>query len=423
MASNYLYAQSETYRKKFPEWFAMSFTVATDLVKDGEGIEKIGERDFRIPIELTLGGDLRTYNPNFGDKGRGSASTGTVMTGSYVPLTLNYELPELAIHVTDDNPNALGKKAFKDAIKSAVPEMRFYLDKLWHRSSAVLAVGVTHSSGSGTSVYTCDTNHGVMLLRRGQPVTIYDTTLATNKGTARVLQINPTNRTVKLDIVVPSAANTDKICLAGVSGASPTALRGLPYWNDYSTSGSTAGVDRAVEPEIVCEALNASTSSLTHEMGMALYHRLLMRRGKAADNLVGLAAPAQQAVMFNNFISLQTYDLGSGMEKFQDRLPKGLRDKSFPFCGIPHFVDIHQDAKRIDWFVKNSFGKTEMKPLDFHQTPGDGQRFFQIYGGSGAPAAGVWFGVSWIGDYYNTNPGGNGVIYGLVLPTSGYYGT
>jgi hypothetical protein len=423
MASSFLYAQSEVYRKKFPEWFAKDFTIALDLVKNGEGVTKIGERDFRIPTELTEGGDLRTFNPDFGDIGRGSAGSGTVMTGSYFPLTLNFELSNLAVYATDENPNANGKKALGDSIKRAIPQFKVYLDKLFHRSSAVLATAVSHTTNGGRSVYTCDTNFGVMHLKRGQPVTVYNTGLTAALGGARVYQLDTTNRKVTLDVTIAGAGNTDKICLAGVSGASPTAIRGITYWNDYTTSGTTAGVNRANENEIISESVNASTAGLTPEMGLALYHRILQRRGMVADNLVGLVAPAQQAVIMGNLMALQTYDIGTANNRIIDRLPKGMRDKSFPFCGIPHFVDIHQDQKRIDWFRKDAFGKAELKALDFYENARDGQRFFQMYGGSGAPLAGLWFAIQWIGDFYNVDPGSGGVIYNLTLPSTGYYGS
>lgn len=426
MASNQLYVQSEKVRAKFPEWYQMKWSVATDLINRQGGEERIGERDFRNPFDKTEGGRFGKYDPNAGDMGRGAGPTGDVMTGSYFSVRLNFELSDLAIKATDRSPNDIsnGYKVFKRTIKKAFPTMMKYLDKTFHSDgTAVLATATAHTTSSSKSLYTLDTNFGAMRLVRGQYVTVYDTTLATinSASTLYVDYVDYVNRQVRLSGTVPGAAATDKICFEGVSGSSPAGFRGLYYWNDYTTSGTTAGINRANEPEIWANSVNASSTGLTHEMGMALLHRMLMRRGEIGDRVVGFAAPAQQAQIWSNLLSIQNYD-ASNSQQYIDRLPVGLRKKSFVWCTVPHFVDIHQDQKRLDWIDPSTFVKCVLSPPDYFETPGDSQRFYRPYGGSGAPAAAVWFGLTCDMDYANDNPGVNGVVYGLALPSTSFYG-
>ena len=63
-------------------------------------------------------------------------------------------------------------------------------------------------------------------------------------------------------------------------------------------------------------------------------------------------------------------------------------------------------------------GRARLAPTGFFQTPGvsgENGRFIQLYGGSGGPAAGVWFSLTKDDDLYSINPGQQGLISGLPL--------
>jgi hypothetical protein len=419
MATNQLFQQSEKVRAQMPYWMLQDWNLCTDFIKKGE-VETVSERDYRIPYATGLGGSLGTYDPQFGDMGRGSAMQGGVMIASYFNLRLNFEIDYLSIKATATKDRAI-KNPFKEAIKSAIPEFMLYGDKLFHGSgTATLGVGTNHALTGGVSVYTLDTNFGTQRLRRYQPVTVYDTTLANVKsaGALHIAAIDTLARKVYLSGAVVGAANDDKICLSGVSGASPIAQRGLYYWNSYATSGLTAGVNRALEPQIISKYVNVNgTVDQTHVM--ALYHRILMDRGTVANEMLGLCPPAQQAAIYANIMAIQRVDLGNTRAEAVDRLPKlgGKGKKAFMFGDIPHYVDIHQDATRIDYIVPRLWGRARLDEMKFFETPGTNNRFFQLYGGSGAPANGVWFSLTVNEDFYVTDAGAQGVLYGCSLPT------
>lgn len=417
MASDYLYQQSEKVRKILPLWQTKRWNLALDFVKRGE-VERVGERDFRIPFDTQLGGRLGTYNLNMGDMGRGSAPKGNVMIQSFFNLRLNFELPKLAIDATKNKEVSVGQSPFKKATTGAIPEFITYLDKLLHSTgSAALATGATHSLVSGNSQYVLESNFKANRLRRGQYVTVYDTTLATLKATNLYVDRISWPKTVVLSGAVPSAANTDVLCLDGVSGASPTAMRGLYYWIDYATSGTTAGINRATEPEIVTNSVNAA-GGITHEHAMLLFHKTFERCGEAAEEALGLCPIAQEAAIYANVMSIQNFDISSWRGDMIDRLPALKGKKFFKFGNNPMYRDIHQDQSRIDYIRPSTWGRSVLNDLDWFELPGSNQRFFHLTGASGAPAAGVWFGFTADYDFYNTAPREQGVIYGLTLGTS-----
>jgi hypothetical protein len=423
VASDTLYQQSEKIGKMFPKWQDKPWNVALDLITKRGDLEKIGERDYRVPFDTVIGGRVGTYNPDMGDMGRGSGPKGNYLISSYFPLRLNFELSHLQVKATKDRSVAQ-KSVLKDTMKNAVPEFMQYRDKFFHSDgTAVLATATAHSSGSGVSVYTLDTTFGVKRLRRGQYVTVYNAALtsALSSSTLYITSLNTTARTVTLSGIVPGAGATDKICFEGVSGASPAGYKGLYYWHSTATSGTTGGVNRATEPEIVVNHVDAA-GGLTPQHMLLAYHRVADRRGEMADDMIGLASFAQHAAAIANVLIIQTLDISKGVPNNLDRLPTNLRKRSFELGGVPIYIDRHQANDRIDIFPPKVWGRTQLDDMHFYEEgvgQVDGRRFFELRGSSGAPAAGLWFGLTVDEDFFCSNPGAAVVIDGLTLP-SGY---
>lgn len=422
MASNTLWQQSEVVRQKaFPVWAEMKFNVLLDLINKGE-VEQIGERNYRVPAEVTPGGRAGTYDPQMGDMGRGTSPTGIVMIQSYFSRRLNFEFDQLQIKATQSKKTAI-QNPFLKAVSDGYREMQLYWDKWIHGDgTAALATATAHSSSSGVSVYTLATNFGTQRLRRGQFVTVYDTTRATVKsaGVLYIAAMSTQGRTITLSGVVPSAAATDVICFEGVSGASPAGPRGIGYWISTATSGTTANIDRAVESQIISKSVSAGSAPWTAEMTMAIYHRVLNDRGEVANGLVGLAAPAQQAAVYSNVMSIQLFDLAKTGAEAVDRLPKLKGKKTFMWGDLPHMVDIHTDTSQVYYIAPELWGIARLSPVGFFETPGKtgpDARFFNLSGASGAPAAGVWFGFTADEDLYTVDPGAQATLTTLPLGT------
>lgn len=423
MPTNQIFQQSEVVRTKlFPKWMELKYNVLYDFIQKGE-VEIIGERDFRVPAQKIFGGRAGHYDPQGGDMGRGSSPQGVVMLQSFFNARLNFEFDQLQIKATTNKKVAV-QNPFLQCVADGFREFMLYWDKWIHGDgTAKLATATAHSSSSGVSVYTLDAKFGAQLLRRGQFVNVYDTTFATLKS-ANVLNItdmvvNSPTRTVTLSGVVPSAAATDLLTFEGVSGASPTGPRGLKYWISSASSGTTAGINRATESQLISKNVQAS-GFLIPELPMAIYHRILMDRGEVANNLLGLIAPAQQGYVASNVMSIQNYNLADQASKFADRLPPIKGKKVIEWGDMPHWLDIHQDQTVVPYIVPALFGRAQLAPTDFFQTPGvsgPSGRFFPLYGGSGAPASAVWFGLTKDEDIYCIDPGAQGLIEQLSVPS------
>lgn len=420
MASLTTYQQSEVVRKKqFPIWQTQKFNVWLDFIKKGE-VEKIGERDFRVPAELEFGGRAGTADLQMGDMGRGSMPQGLAMILSFYTTRLNFEFDKLSIQATTDKSVAI-QNPFLKTVAKGYNEMKIYMDKWYHGDgTAVLATATAHSSGSGVSVYTLDAAFGSQLLRRGQYVTVYNNGL-TSILSASALRITGINGlTLTLSGVVPGAGATDKICFEGVSGASPAGPKGLAYWISSATTGTTAGINRANESAIISKSVDASSTPYNVEHVMGLYDKVLVDRGEVANELMALCAPAQRASAFNQMMAIQNILLDKTQGEAVDRLPSLKGKPAFMYGGVPHYVDIHANTTVVNFVASSLWGRAVLSELDFFQTDGksgaDG-RFIQLYGGSGGPAAGVWFGLLASENPYTIDPGAQGLIYGLPRPS------
>lgn len=395
----------------------MDFNVLTDFIDKGE-VEVVGERDYRIPFKVTFGGRMGHYDNQLGDMGRGSSPQGNVMLQSFFSMRLNFEFDMAQIKATTNKSIAV-QNPFLQCIADGFREFELLWDKVIHNNgTAVLATSNAYSTGTGVSVYTMTNAFGTQLLRRGQYYSIYDSTLATLKsaGVLYATQINTSARTLTLSGIVPSGASGDLICFEGVTGANPAGPRGLAYWVSAATSGTTAGINRATENQIIAKSISGA-NGLTVETVMALYDRIYMDRGMV-PNLMGVCAPAQRAYAYSQMIAIQQNLIETGDAGLFDRLPKLKGRKFFDWGGVAHYVDIHCDATASFYIVPSDWGRARLAPTGFFETPGkSGQdaRFIQLYGASGGPAAGVWFGLTKDEDIYQTNPGQQGIITGLPL--------
>jgi hypothetical protein len=403
-----------------PKWFAADFKVLTDFMTRSGEVQRVGERDFRVPFKKWIGGRMGHYDPQLGDMGRGSSPTGDVMLQTYYTMRLNFELDQLQIKATQSKEVA-AENVFAKSVADGVKEFEVLWDKVIHGDgTAKLATSNAHSATTGVSQYTMTNAFGTQLLRRGQFYNVYDSTLTTLKSANTMLatQIGTQGRTLTLSGIVPNAAAGDVITFEGVAGSNPAGPRGLKYWINNATSGFTAGIDRSLETQMVSKSVDGS-AGLQVEAVMALYDRILMDRGSVPD-LMGIAAPAQRAYAYSQMMAIQRNLVEGGSADIFDRLPKLKGRKSFVWGGVPHYLDIHQDATTVPYIVPSDWGRARLDEPGFFETPGKSgadARFIQLYAGSGAPAAGVWWGLTRDEDIYCINPGEQGVIFNLPLTT------
>jgi len=411
----------EKVRSKLQELFETSST-ASSLIKRGAETEMISTRDYRIPVMIRRGGKYRKFDPDGGDMGRGSGPKAVHMVATYFPTTYAIELTNLQMYATASSEQAV-KKAFAYSLTNAMKEFQVYDDLAFHTSgNGVIAYGTAQTVVGGKAVYTLDTAFNTQLLRLGMDVSVYDTTLATQKAVHdaatdyvfEVVKVDPANNQVTLDDEVAGVAATDKLVFSGVSGASPVWKNGLYLFNSSVASGSLLSLSKSDYPQIVANE-QAAGGSLSGVHGMLLIDAIRQKRDDDyVAGLVGLAHMKQRTAWFKLGITMSEWQRGA-KDKMLDVVPD-LNEKEFMFAGIRHVIDKHQNRTRIDWFIPKLFGRSILKELDWHTV--EGRKLFELRGISGGVAAGMVLYLEQLEDWYNVDPGAAGFISGLSIPTA-----
>jgi len=419
MATNYLSAQLETVSKRLPEFFG-TLPFLYNKFKKNTKVEMVGERDARYPFLKTIGGRPGTYNPDGGAFGPGSAAQTGVQTVSFFPFRMNFELTTLAWKATQSNETSR-VNALRLALREAIPEFGLFLSQCYHgNGTAVLGTAsavTTHASGAKT-LYTMDSATSVKWLRRGRGVIPYVNNLSSayDAGAVKIIeQIDVPNRGVYLNGLVTSPQANDKLVFEGASGATPAGPFGLQYYINTATTGTTLGVDRALELEMLPSSVNANGVPTVWKM-LELRHAMYDRRQDGSmSGLVGCISAAQQANVLAEVKEVAFVDLAKETV-YKDLIPE-MRTK-WTWGGVPVELDPHQPTDRIDFFVPAECDRVMLPDGDvqFFTTPA-GEKFFPLYDSGGSPKAATWFGLTTEQNLVMPNPGRNGVITNCSLPS------
>jgi len=376
-------------------------------------VEKISNRQMRVPLELRPGGSFQYFNPDGGDLGRGGGPTFDKAVLNCVFVSENIEYTKLTQWSTDDERKSI-TNGVRRLTASALDELRRQLDsQLMQAGDGVIGVVSVVSTASGVDTYTLGTDgFGARLMRFGQTIQLYDTTLATLKGSGVITKWDVENKQIDVTPAISGALATDKIVTNGISA--PTALPalyGVPYHHSNASTGTWLGFSRSSTPEIRSNRVNAGGNALSLPFPRLALNKVGNRVG--IDNSFDAAAwmhPAQAqayeeigqlVISINKTAKDESLDLYFG-EKMQ-------------MAGAPVKKSFNWDKQRIDFVVDEVWGRGEILPIGFYKT--DGRNIFEIRGPSGGVAtAEIFYMVCGMQTFVN-NPAATSYIDNLAVPT------
>lgn len=378
-------------------------------------VEKISHRQMRVPLELRPGGSFQYFNPDGGDLGRGGGPTFDKAVLNCVFLSENIEYTKLTQWATDD-----ARKAIINSVRrltaTALDELRRQLDsQMMQTGDGVIGTITSVATSGGTDTYTCTTDgFGVRLMRYGQTIQVFDTTLATLRGSGTINGWDVENKTVSVPSIAGAIA-TDKIVTSGISApASLPALFGVPYHHSNASSGTWLGFSRSTTPEIRANRVNAGSAALTLPLPRLAINKIGNRVG--IENNFSPKAwthPCQQ----------QAYEeigqLVSIIQKAarEEALNMYFGGSNMQLAGAPITPSYNWDKTRIDFVVDEVWGRGEILPIGFYTT--DGRKIFEIRGASGGVAAAEIFYMVVGMQTFVSNPAACSYIDALAVP-SGY---
>lgn len=379
-------------------------------------VEKISNRQMRIPLEIRPGGSFQYYDANGGDLGRGGGPTWDKAVLTAVFTSQNIEYTKLAQWATDDNRKAVAN-GVKRLIATALDELRRQLDaQLMQPGTGVIGTVTTEDQTTvvGSDYVTCTTDgFGVRLMRYGQEVQIFDVNLTTNRGSGTITQWDVENKIIVITPGVTGIAATDKIVTKGISSPlSYPALFGVPYHDNSASTGNWLGFPRTSNPEIRASRVNASSNALSLPLPRLAINKIGNRVGKNNGFKPRAWMHPCQKQAYEEIGQLVSTIFKDPKDQKLNMYFDGMQMAG---AGVEdHF---NWDMTRIDFISDNIWGRGEILPIGFYTS--DGRNIFEIRGASGGVAAADIFYMTVGMQTFVNNPAACSYIDALAVP-AGY---
>lgn len=377
-------------------------------------VEVISNRLMRIPLELRPGGKFQYVNVNGGDLGRGGGQQWDKATLNSVFVSQNIEYTKLTDWSTNSDRKAI-VSAVRRLTATALDELRRQLDaQLMQPGTGVIGTVTTDTPAGGSNVITLTTDgFGARLMRFGQDVQVFDTTLTINRGSGTITQWDVENKTISITPQIAGVIAGDLIVTKGIT--TPLSLPGIfgvPYHHSNSSTGTWLGFSRSTTPEIRSNRVNAGGSAFSLPFPRLAINKIGNRVGiKNGFKPEAWMHPAQK----------QAYEEVGQLVSIIQKQPKeeslDMYFDKMQMAGAPVKESFNWNPTRIDFINNSVWGRAETYPLGFYKT--DGRNIFEIRGASGGVATSDIFYMMVGTQFFVTNPAATAYIDLLAIP-AGY---
>ena len=382
-------------------------------------VEKMSNRQMRVPLELRPGGSFGYFNPDGSDLGRGGGPTFDKAVLTSVFVSENIEYTKLTQWSTDDERKAI-TNGVRRLTATALDELRRQLDaQMMQDGTGVVGVISAVATAGGVDTYTLGTDgFGARLVRFGQTVQVFDTTLATLRGSGVITKWDVENKSIDVTPAVAGAIATDKLVVNGITApTSLPALYGVPYHHSNASAGTWLGFSRAATPEIRANRVNAGGAALALP-----FPRLAINK---IGNRVGIDNTFKPRAWMHP-CQVQAYEEIGQLVILITKAPKSENLNMYfgdgdgggmQMAGANVTGSFNWDKTRIDFVVDEVWGRGEILPIGFYTT--DGRKIFEIRGPSGGVVtADIFYMVCGMQTFVN-NPAACAFIDTLAIP-AGY---
>lgn len=412
--------EMEKVSSKVPTLFDRDDVFYSELEKSTDA-EVVSDRAMRVPLELRPGGYFGHFNPDNGDLGVGDGSTFQHGTLPVAHLKFAVQWTKLAEWGTDDKRKAV-IDTFQRLLATSMPEFRRNVDSLcMQNGNGVLGtISAVTTTTLTNDTYALNTDgFGARLMRPGQFLNVYDTTLATQRtlagGETKIILYDLVNKSIQVDRTVAGVAATDKLVVSGLTGASPVSVLGVPYHNSNASTGTWLSFARATTPEIRASRVNAA-GSLALPFPRLAINKIGDRVGIKLRNvkMVAWMHPAQKQAYEQLGQLVQSIPRTGGNQK----MDLYFDQETMQMAGAPIREHYSWDKSRIDFLNMDNWGRSELNPAGFYKSK-DGRKFFELRGPSGGVMTSDIFYLTVSFNMYMKNPAAGSYIDGLTVP-AGY---
>jgi hypothetical protein len=382
-------------------------------------VEKISNRQMRVPLELRPGGSFQYFNPDGGDLGRGGGPTFDKAVVTCVFVSENIEYTKLTQWSTDDERKAI-TNGVRRLTATALDELRRQLDaQMMQDGTGVVGTISAVSTAGGVDTYTLGTDgFGAKLVRFGQTIQVFDTTLATLRGSGVITKWDVANKIIDVTPAIVGATATDRLVVNGIANpASLPALFGVPYHHSNASAGTWLGFSRSATPEIRSNRVNGGGGGLALPLPRLAINRIGDRVGIDNDfNPRAWMHPAQVQA-YEEIGQLVILIQKQAKDESLNMYFGNGKGQGMSMAGANVTASFNWDRTRIDFVVDQVWGRGEILPIGFYTT--DGRKIFEIRGPSGGVVTADIFYMVCGMQTFVSNPAATSYIDNLAVP-SGY---
>ena len=377
----------------------------------------------RIPLEIRPNGNTGYYNPEGGDLGRGDISDFDKAIINSVHLIHRVEMTAKTIWSTDNSRKSV-INAFRHSLAVEMKQFRRDVDSqcMTDGTGTLGTITSTSTTNVTNDTWTCNTDgFRVRLLRSKQLLNVFNSGLTVCRtaggvqNEVKVVYYDLESNQIQVNATVNGITEGDLIVSDGLQMTPPIGLYGVKYHNSNSSAGTWLGFDRALNPEIRANGVNANGAALTLPLPRLAMNKIGDRIGiNKGTRMNAWTHKAQQAAYEELGFNVMRIDKAAKEEGLDLYFNDNMR-----IAGAPLKISYSWDRTRIDFIDAEVWGRAELRTPGFYQNPDNNQRVWETRGPSGGVAAAWIFYIVASFNIFMNQPAGAAYIYDLDV-LSGY---
>jgi len=212
----------------------------------------------------------------------------------------------------------------------------------------------------------------------GMPVQVFDTTLATDRGSTTVTAIDHINNVVSVAAAPGGTVATDKLLIEGL--AAPVTIQSSVFGKQYHMSDATSGlwmnINRATQTNTRTPSVNAAGAAIstTHIRRAKTRIEEAIGPDRAMElKLVATCHPAQCDAYEQSAIAISTIIKNPSNNQNADLM---FSDQGLNMDGTPLRKSIHADRTRVDFVAPKNWERIVSTDIGYYRPPGSDQFVF-----------------------------------------------
>jgi hypothetical protein len=382
--------------------------------------DEVSDRNYRIQIHISPGGQGRYMDVDGGVYGTGSASKYVEALVNPIHLTFGVQYTSKVEYATD-KPSKAVRNAVRFEVDFSMEMFQNFVDKLLNAGSDGHLATLNGDPGAGPTVTVNEPSQGTALLYEQQGIEFWDPTLTTKRagGPYHVSAITDSLNFKVSETIDAGVLTGDLVMPEGfATSGTNVPLRSIKYHQSTAVTGTWLGLNRATyAPKLTTPNTDFGNATPTPALIWRAENQLRFALG------VDALKTAKLTVYINPRTKAGWDEYTQGLVQILQK-PEGggkadgaIVERSTSIDRIQVVESLFQDYNRIDWLDLSKWGRIEMYPLRFKKNPQGGYIWTKVDPTTGTPTASQLFYYEWGVQTYTVSPRSGVIATSVKIPT------